>query len=135
MAKFYEMPAVSPTMELGTIVAWRIEEGATFAPQSVIAEVGTDKANMEAEIFDKGVMLKHLVAVGDEVPPGFPIAIIGDAVGEDVAALVAQFATMSPKKAAPAATAAEPAAAEPAAAETETAEPAAAEPTETGTES
>lgn len=98
MAKFYEMPAVSPTMELGTIVAWRIKEGETFAPQSVLAEVGTDKANMEAEIFDKGVLLKHLVAEGDEVPPGYPIAIVGEA-GEDISALLKEFEEKKGKKA------------------------------------
>lgn len=100
MAQFYEMPAISPTMELGTLVAWRVKEGDTFASGAVVAEVGTDKANMDAEIFDPGVMLKHLVAEGDEIPPGYPIAIWGKA-GEDIGALVAEFERR--KAAAPAA--------------------------------
>jgi pyruvate dehydrogenase E2 component (dihydrolipoamide acetyltransferase) len=105
VAKFYEMPAVSPTMEVGTIVAWRIAEGQAFASGAVVAEVGTDKANMEAEIFDAGVMLKHLVAEGDEVPAGYPIAIWGAVVGEDFSALLAEFETRKATKSAPAAVA------------------------------
>ncbi len=92
MAQFYEMPSISPTMELGTIVAWRIKEGEKYAPQSIMAEIGTDKANMEAEIFESGVMIKHLAQEGDEMPAGFPIAIIGQSVDEDISGLLAQYA-------------------------------------------
>lgn len=92
MAEFYEMPAVSPTMEMGTLVEWKVKEGESFAPQTVMAEVGTDKANMEAEVFDDGVLIKHLVAEGDEIPPGFPIAIIGQSADEDIGDLMEQFA-------------------------------------------
>ncbi len=104
MAQFYEMPAVSPTMEVGTLVAWRVQEGDRFAPQTVIAEVGTDKANMDAEIFDSGVLIKHLIAEGDEVPAGYPIAIVGQSADEDISALLAEFAarTGGAKAAAPA---------------------------------
>ncbi len=91
MAEFYVMPSVSPTMELGTLVAWQVAEGGSFAPQTVLAEVGTDKANMDAEIFDSGVMIKHLVAEGDEVPPGFPIAIVGESADEEIGDLLAEF--------------------------------------------
>ncbi len=91
MAQFYEMPAISPTMEVGTLVEWKIAEGQSFQSTAVVAEVGTDKANMEAEIFDPGVMIKHLVAEGDEVPPGFPIAIWGASTDEDIAPLVSKF--------------------------------------------
>lgn len=91
MAEFYEMPAVSPTMEVGTLVEWRIAEGASFQSGAVVAEVGTDKANMDAEIFDNGVMLKHLVAEGDEIPPGYPIAIWGRSQDEDITSLLAEF--------------------------------------------
>ena len=65
MAEFYLMPAISPTMELGTIVAWRLQEGQEFESGTVLADIGTDKANMEAEIFEDGFLLKHLVAEGD----------------------------------------------------------------------
>ncbi|MFK7927247.1 MAG: dihydrolipoamide acetyltransferase family protein [Myxococcota bacterium] len=91
MAEFYEMPAVSPTMEVGTLVEWRVKEGEAFKPQTVMAEVGTDKANMEAEVFDNGVMIKHLIEEGDEVPAGYPIAIIGQAADEDIADLLTAF--------------------------------------------
>src|SRR6476659_7777456 len=85
------MPAISPTMEIGTLVQWKVKEGDAFQSSAVLAEIGTDKANMDAEIFDAGVLLKRLVAEGDEVPPGFPIAIWGKA-GDDIAQLVAEFA-------------------------------------------
>lgn len=90
MAQFYEMPAISPTMEMGTLVQWKVGEGQAFQSSAVLAEIGTDKANMEAEIFDAGVLLKHLVAEGDEVPPGYPIAIWGKE-GEDPGPLLAEF--------------------------------------------
>ena len=91
MAEFYEMPAISPTMEVGTLVEWRVAEGQSFESSTVVAEVGTDKANMEAEIFDPGVMIKHLISEGDEVPPGFPIAIVGQSTDEDISSLLDQF--------------------------------------------
>ena len=92
MAQFYEMPAISPTMEVGTLVAWQLKEGAAFESGTVLAEIGTDKANMEAEIFDDGFLLKLLIEEGDEVPPGFPIAIWGEEADEDVDALLEEFA-------------------------------------------
>jgi len=93
VAEFYEMPSISPTMEVGTLVEWRIAEGEAFESSAVVAEVGTDKANMEAEIFDPGVMIKHLISEDDEVPPGFPIAIWGASADEDISALLTQFET------------------------------------------
>ncbi len=90
MAQFHEMPQASPTMEVGTLVAWRKAEGDALSPQDVIAEVETDKATMDIEVFDAGVLLKILAAEGEEVPAGQPIAIIGEA-GEDIAALLAEF--------------------------------------------
>jgi len=104
MAQFYVMPAISPTMEVGSLVAWRIPEGDAFESSAVIAEIGTDKATMEAEIFDDGVMIKHLIAEGDEVPPGYPIAIFGESKDDDIAALLAEFEkTKAAADAAPAA--------------------------------
>jgi len=78
-------------MEMGTLVEWKIAEGQSFESSAVVAEVGTDKANMEAEIFDDGVLLKHLVAEGDEIPPGYPIAIWGRAADEPIDALMEAF--------------------------------------------
>jgi pyruvate dehydrogenase E2 component (dihydrolipoamide acetyltransferase) len=88
VAQFYEMPAVSPTMEVGTLVSWKVAEGQSFESGAVVAEIGTDKANMDAEIFDAGVMIKHLLAEGDEAPPGVPIAIWGAKADEDIAGLL-----------------------------------------------
>ncbi len=91
MAEFYNMPAISPTMELGSLVAWRVAEGESFESSAILAEIGTDKANMEAEIFDEGVMIKHLIGEGDEVPAGFPMAIWGESADEDITELLALF--------------------------------------------
>jgi pyruvate dehydrogenase E2 component (dihydrolipoamide acetyltransferase) len=92
MAEFFLLPQATPTLTVGVIARWVAAEGATLAPQSVIAQLETDKATMEIEVFDKCVMLKHLVAEGAEVPVGAPIAIIGKAAGEDISALLAEYA-------------------------------------------
>jgi pyruvate dehydrogenase E2 component (dihydrolipoamide acetyltransferase) len=128
VAEFFVMPQASPTMTVGVVGKWVAAEGAELQPQSVIAQVETDKATMDIEVFDKGVMLKHLAKEGEEVPPGQPIAIIGKQKGEDISALLAEFEKMKgapPKAAAPAAPAA------PAPAQTEAPAPAAATKEET----
>ena len=91
MAQFFEMPQASPTMEVGTILSWRKSEGDALAPQDVLAEVETDKAAMEIEIFDNGYLLKILEHEGAEVPAGKPIAILGSSPDEDITELVASF--------------------------------------------
>ena len=91
MAQFFEMPQASPTMEAGTVLSWKKKEGDALKPQDVIAEVETDKAAMDIEVFDAGVLLKILAAEGEEVPAGRPIAIIGKDKGEDIAALLSEF--------------------------------------------
>ncbi len=95
MAEFFEMPQASPTMEAGRILKWRRAEGDKLGPQDVIAEVETDKAAMEIEVFDETYLLKILEPADAEVPAGRPIAIIGSAPDEDISALVAQFEAMS----------------------------------------
>ena len=111
MAQFYEMPAISPTMEVGTLVAWQLKEGDAFESGTVLAEIGTDKANMEAEIFDDGFLLKLLIEEGDEVPPGHPIAIWGEAADEPIDELIQEFADRQAALAAGASAAPAPAAA------------------------
>lgn len=81
-------------MEAGRILEWRVEEGAALKPQDVIAEVETDKAAMEIEVFDAGFLLKILEPADAEVPAGRPIAIIGTQADEDISALIAQFEGM-----------------------------------------
>ena len=70
MAEFFEMPQASPTMEVGTVLSWKKAEGDALAPQDVLAEVETDKAAMEIEVFDVGVLLKIVAEEGDRRPVG-----------------------------------------------------------------
>jgi pyruvate dehydrogenase E2 component (dihydrolipoamide acetyltransferase) len=89
MAQILGLPKLSPTMEEGVLVRWTKKEGDKVSPGDLIAEVETDKANMDFNIEDEGVLLKFLVKEGDTVKLGAPVAIIGKA-GEDVAALIEQ---------------------------------------------
>jgi pyruvate dehydrogenase E2 component (dihydrolipoamide acetyltransferase) len=84
MASIITMPKLSPTMEEGTLAKWTKKEGDKIAPGDVIAEVETDKANMEFPLEDEGVLLKLLVKEGDTVKLGDPVAVLGEA-GEDPA--------------------------------------------------
>ena len=81
------MPALSPTMTEGTLARWLVKEGDSVAAGDVIAEVETDKAAMELEAANGGLVGRLLVAEGTEgVPVNQPIAVLlGD--GEDAAAL------------------------------------------------
>ncbi len=58
------MPALSPTMEEGTLARWLVEEGAAVRSGDVIAEIETDKATMEVEAVDEGVVGRILVPSG-----------------------------------------------------------------------
>lgn len=94
MPSFFLMPQATPTMTSGVLGRWVVAEGAVVSPQTVLAQVETDKATMDVEIFDKAVILKLLAKEGDEVPASFPIAIVGEA-GEDISGLLAEYATMA----------------------------------------
>ncbi|MCX7384456.1 MAG: pyruvate dehydrogenase complex dihydrolipoamide acetyltransferase [Alphaproteobacteria bacterium] len=84
MATNILMPALSPTMTEGTLARWLKKEGDTVKAGDVIAEIETDKATMEVEAVDEGVLGKILVADGTEgVKVNAPIAILVD-VGEAV---------------------------------------------------
>src|SRR5690349_23261052 len=87
MAQIIGLPKLSPTIEEGVLVRWTKKEGDKVSPGDLVAEVETDKANMDFNIEDDGVLLKLLVKEGDTVKLGAPVAIIGKA-GEDVSALV-----------------------------------------------
>lgn len=108
------MPALSPTMTEGTLAKWLKAEGEAVKSGDVIAEIETDKATMEFEAVDEGVMGKILIAAGTSgVPVNTPIAILLEE-GEDAAALTAAAApkaAAAPAVAAPAPVAAAPAAA------------------------
>jgi pyruvate dehydrogenase E2 component (dihydrolipoamide acetyltransferase) len=75
-----KMPALSPTMEEGTLAKWLVKEGDEVKSGDLLAEIETDKATMEFEAVDEGVIGKILVAEGtDNVKVGTVIAVIGDA--------------------------------------------------------
>ena len=92
------MPALSPTMEEGTLAKWLVKEGDTVASGDIMAEIETDKATMEFEAVDEGIIGKILIAEGTEgVKVNTAIAILVEE-GEDVPA-----AGSAPAVAAPAA--------------------------------
>ncbi|KMW56594.1 Dihydrolipoamide acetyltransferase component of pyruvate dehydrogenase complex [Candidatus Rhodobacter oscarellae] len=73
------MPALSPTMEEGTLAKWLVKEGDTVGSGDLMAEIETDKATMEFEAVDEGVVLKILIPEGSEgVKVNTPIAVIGE---------------------------------------------------------
>src|SRR6187431_1694422 len=86
MAQIIGLPKLSPTMEEGVLVRWVKKEGDKVSPGDLVAEVETDKANMDFTLEDEGVLLKLLVKEGDTVKLGAPVAILGKA-GEDVSAV------------------------------------------------
>ena len=97
------MPALSPTMEEGTLAKWLVKEGDTVSSGDIIAEIETDKATMEVEAVDEGVVAKLMVAEGAEgVAVNAVIAVLAEE-GEDASTATANNA------AAAAAPAAEPA--------------------------
>ncbi len=81
------MPALSPTMTEGTLAKWLKQEGDEIRPGDVIAEIETDKATMEVEAVDEGVLGKIIVAEGTQaVPVNQPIAVLLEK-GEHASAL------------------------------------------------
>ncbi len=84
------MPKMSDTMEEGVLVAWLKEEGEEIAAGDVIAQVETDKATMDLEAYDDGVLLKRVIGEGDAVPIGALIAVLGKA-GEDISGVLARY--------------------------------------------
>src|SRR5688572_21263484 len=95
------MPALSPTMEEGTLAKWLVKEGDEVSSGDILAEIETDKATMEFEAVDEGKVAKILVPEGtDGVKVGTPIALIaGD--GEEVGAAAAPAPAPASKKAEP----------------------------------
>jgi pyruvate dehydrogenase E2 component (dihydrolipoamide acetyltransferase) len=91
------MPALSPTMEEGNLSKWLVKEGDTVKSGDVIAEIETDKATMEVEAVDEGVVAKLVVAAGTEgVKVNALIAILA-VDGEDVGAAASGGAAPAPK--------------------------------------
>ncbi|GAA3888535.1 pyruvate dehydrogenase complex E1 component subunit beta [Sphingomonas limnosediminicola] len=96
-----KMPALSPTMEEGTLAKWLVKEGDDVKSGDILAEIETDKATMEFEAVDEGKIAKILVPEGtDGVKVGQPIALLaGD--GESVGDAAAPVATQPAPEAAP----------------------------------
>jgi len=118
MAKDILMPLLSPSMTEGTLVRWLKKEGDAVKSGDVLAEVETDKATMDLEAFDSGILRKILAGEGDKVPINARIGIIGtkDEKIDESAAAPAPKAEAPAKPEAPAPVEAKKEAATPAAA-------------------
>ncbi len=94
MATEVLMPALSPTMEEGTLAKWLVKEGDAVKSGQILAEIETDKATMEFEATDEGIIGKLLIAEGTAgVKVNTPIAVIvedGESVGDTPASKVAE---------------------------------------------
>lgn len=98
MAIVIDMPKLSDTMQEGVIAKWNIKEGDKVSSGDIIAEVETDKATMDVEVFDGGTVLKIMAKEGEAVPLGGKMAIIGEP-GEDISALLGGGAAPAAKEA------------------------------------
>jgi len=93
-----KMPALSPTMETGTLSKWLVKEGDAVKSGDLLAEIETDKATMEFEAIDDGIVAKLVVAAGTaDVPVGTVIALIQDE-GEEAAPAKAPAAAKAEEK-------------------------------------
>src|SRR5215475_10974343 len=106
------MPKLSEAMETGKIIKWLKKEGDRVQGGDIIAEVETDKADVEMEAFGAGVLRKILVPAGGQAPVGGLIAVIAEP-SEDISAVLAGAPAVppQPRSEAPAARAPSPAAA------------------------
>src|SRR5687768_9894249 len=100
MAKPIQMPALSPTMKEGKITRWLKKPGEKVSSGEAVAEVETDKSNLEIEAYDDGYLVQVVVNEGESAPVGGPIAFIGEK-GEKVEGN--GKAAPAPKQATPAA--------------------------------
>jgi len=89
MAELITMPKMSDTMTEGVIVKWNVKKGDSVKSGDIMAEVETDKATMDMEVYSKGVVLHLVVQEGDAVPVDGPIAVVGKE-GEDFQSLLSQ---------------------------------------------
>ncbi|HTP12528.1 MAG TPA: pyruvate dehydrogenase complex dihydrolipoamide acetyltransferase [Bacteroidota bacterium] len=94
MATTIAMPKLSDTMTEGVILKWRYKEGDKVKQGETLVEIESDKADMELESYDSGILRKILVPDGGKAAIGAPIAIIAGA-DEDISALLSGSATPS----------------------------------------
>ena len=98
MAIELKMPALSPTMEEGTLAKWLVKVGDTIKSGDILAEIETDKATMEYEAIDEGVISSILIAEGTEgVKVGTVIAVITGADEAPVSAPAPKAAVPAPE--------------------------------------
>src|SRR5256712_7921059 len=93
------MPKLSEQMESGKIIKWLKKEGERVQSGDILAEVETDKADVEMEAFGSGVLRKILVAAGNKAPVGSLIGVIAEE-NDDIGAVVAQAGSGAPAGAA-----------------------------------
>jgi pyruvate dehydrogenase E2 component (dihydrolipoamide acetyltransferase) len=107
MASIIDMPKLSDTMTAGVLLNWLKQEGDTVEPGDAIAEVESDKANMEMEAYDAGVIKKILAQPGDSIEVGKPIAILAEDDDDDISDLLKEIesggggSSAAPKEEAP----------------------------------
>ena len=83
MSTIIEMPKLSDTMTVGTVVKWHKQAGDRVSNGDILAEIETDKATMELENFDDGTLLKIFVEEGEEAEIGSALAVVGEE-GEEI---------------------------------------------------
>ena len=97
MAELVNMPRLSDTMEEGTVAKWFIKVGDFVKEGDILAEIETDKATMEFESFQEGVLLHIGIQEGGTAPVDSLLAIIGEK-GEDISAILGGKSTEVPKE-------------------------------------
>ncbi len=95
MAELITMPKMSDTMTEGVIVKWNVKVGDSVKSGDIMAEVETDKATMDMEVYSKGTVLHLVIQEGDAVPVDGPIAVVGKE-GEDFQSLLSQAPSATP---------------------------------------
>ena len=90
LAIVIDMPKLSDTMTEGKILSWLKKEGDEVEPGEVLAEVESDKANMELEAYDAGFLRKILVGDGGSCAVGAPIAVVTEDPQEDIGDVLAE---------------------------------------------
>ncbi|KAK7526744.1 uncharacterized protein IWZ02DRAFT_468063 [Phyllosticta citriasiana] len=101
-AQNFQMPALSPTMTEGNIASWKVKEGESFSAGDVLLEIETDKAQMDVEAQDDGILAKIIAGDGSKtIQVGQRIAVLAEP-GDDLSTLeIPEEATSAPKAAAP----------------------------------
>jgi len=98
-ATIFDMPAMSPTMESGAIVEWKVKEGESFNSGDPILDIETDKATISVDAIDNGILAKILLPDGTkDIDVGTPIAFIAEE-GDDLSSL--KFPEVESKSEAP----------------------------------